>query len=90
MLARVLDAAEEAGRKRDDFTCALNVEVGFDDRQSANPDVLRGPAGWVVERLLGFTSAGFNAFNFLIVGEPRLEQMERIAAQVIPELRTAG
>ena len=87
MLNRVLDAAEAAGRRRSDLTCALNVEVRLDRQPGTDPDVISGSAEQIAEQLLGFTAAGFTAFNFMPVGPGLREQLARLAAEVIPAVR---
>jgi alkanesulfonate monooxygenase SsuD/methylene tetrahydromethanopterin reductase-like flavin-dependent oxidoreductase (luciferase family) len=75
----VARAAEAAGRSIDAITCALNVET--------DP---AGPPDALVELLLGFVGQGFTAFNLKPVGPGRDEQVERLAREVVPALRTAG
>jgi alkanesulfonate monooxygenase SsuD/methylene tetrahydromethanopterin reductase-like flavin-dependent oxidoreductase (luciferase family) len=87
MLNLVLGAAQAAGRRRTDITCALNVQVRLDDQPGADPDVISGSAEQVSEQLLGFTAAGFTAFNFMPAGPRPREQLARLAAEVIPAVR---
>jgi alkanesulfonate monooxygenase SsuD/methylene tetrahydromethanopterin reductase-like flavin-dependent oxidoreductase (luciferase family) len=91
MLARVVQAAEAAGRDRADLTYALNLQVRLADRPGEDPGVLAGPADHVVERLLQFVDAGFDAFNFIPSAgdmDCRL-QVDRLGAEIIPAVRAA-
>ncbi|MGH9094818.1 MAG: LLM class flavin-dependent oxidoreductase [Acidimicrobiales bacterium] len=90
MRAKVLAAAKAAGRRADDLTCALNVtvHVGYDG--DGGPDIVSGSADRVATRLAGFVAQGFTTFNFMPVGDSTPEQMDRIAAEVIPALRAPG
>jgi hypothetical protein len=89
MRAAVLAAAEQAGRDPASVTCALNFGVRVQPRADPDPDALRGPADAVTERILGFVSQGFTAFNFLLADDDRDEQAERLAVDVIPAVRAA-
>lgn len=90
MRARVLAAAEDAGRDPDALTCALNVEVHVGEEVDSRPDVIAGSAEQVATALAGFVAAGFSAFNFMPLGPSAPEQAERIATEVIPALRELG
>jgi alkanesulfonate monooxygenase SsuD/methylene tetrahydromethanopterin reductase-like flavin-dependent oxidoreductase (luciferase family) len=91
MRARVLDAAESAGRDPASITCALNLQARIDDRGDPHADdALRGPVDAVVERLCGFVERGFTAFNFLLGGADRDEQVARLAREVLPAVRAAA
>jgi alkanesulfonate monooxygenase SsuD/methylene tetrahydromethanopterin reductase-like flavin-dependent oxidoreductase (luciferase family) len=89
MRERVLAAAVAAGRDPGEITCAYNVGVRVDDRAAAGPDasVVVGAAGAVTERLLGFSSLGFDAFSLVPVGPGEQEQAERLGREVVPALR---
>jgi alkanesulfonate monooxygenase SsuD/methylene tetrahydromethanopterin reductase-like flavin-dependent oxidoreductase (luciferase family) len=82
MRERVLAAAVDAGRRPQDVTCALNFGVHIGDAGGAD---VAGSAGQVAERIAGFVDAGFTAFNLQPRGEP--DQLDRIAAEVIPAVR---
>jgi alkanesulfonate monooxygenase SsuD/methylene tetrahydromethanopterin reductase-like flavin-dependent oxidoreductase (luciferase family) len=90
MRAKVLAAARQAGRDPADVTCALNVEVHIGSGASAGGGLIAGSPGQVTDSLLSFAAAGFTAFNFMPVGERYREQVEQIAAHVLPVLRTAA
>jgi alkanesulfonate monooxygenase SsuD/methylene tetrahydromethanopterin reductase-like flavin-dependent oxidoreductase (luciferase family) len=87
MLTRVLDAAEAAGRRRGDVTCALNVQIRLGAQPGTDADLISGSAPQVTEQLLAFTTAGFTAFSFMPVGSRPREQLARLAAEVIPAVR---
>jgi probable F420-dependent oxidoreductase len=89
MRSAVLAAAEEAGRDPATITCALNAGARVERQADPDPDAIRGPAGAIAERILGFVSQGFTAFNFLLPEAERDEQAERLAAEVIPAVRAA-
>jgi alkanesulfonate monooxygenase SsuD/methylene tetrahydromethanopterin reductase-like flavin-dependent oxidoreductase (luciferase family) len=90
MRARVLAAAEAAGRDPEMLTCALNVEVHVGAEVDPQPDVIAGSPEQVAARLAGFVAAGFSAFNFLPLGSSVPGQIERIATEVVPALRELG
>jgi alkanesulfonate monooxygenase SsuD/methylene tetrahydromethanopterin reductase-like flavin-dependent oxidoreductase (luciferase family) len=88
MRAAVLAAAQAAGRAPDAVTCALQLEVSVGGRAGADPDIVSGSAEEIAERLRGLIAAGFTAFNFSPAGpRPAGEQVEQLAADVIPLLR---
>ena len=86
---RVLTAAAAAGRDPDELTCAYNLQVRVDERPSDSPSVVTGPADAVTEQLVGFVGLGFTALNLLPVGPDTAEQVERLAREVVPAVRTA-
>lgn len=87
MLDKVLAAAQAAGRSPDDITYALNLEVHVGDDLDPRPSLVAGPADQIVATLRGFAAMGFTAFNFTPAGESVSDQMQRIAAEVVPRLR---
>ncbi|MFG2246775.1 LLM class flavin-dependent oxidoreductase [Spirillospora sp. NPDC048823] len=87
MRERVLAAAEAAGRDPADITCAYNVGVRVGEHAGDEPGTVSGPPDAVVERLLGFAAMGFTTFNFMPTGPGPGEQAERLAQEVLPELR---
>lgn len=90
MRARVLAAAADAGRDPAEITCAYNVGVRIDARAGDDPGMVSGPPGHVVETLLGFIEMGFTTLNFMPTGPGQDEQVERLAREVLPELRKAA
>jgi probable F420-dependent oxidoreductase len=87
---RVLAAARAAGRDPDAITCAYNLGVRIDERADPEPSVVAGAPAAVTERLQAFVELGFTAMNFIPVGPGQEEQIERLAREVLPTLRTAG
>lgn len=85
MRDRIAAAAESAGRSIDDITCALNVEVRVGD---AGPGVICGPPDRVAERLRALAGMGFTVLNLKPSGPGRDEQVERLARDVIPAVRS--
>jgi alkanesulfonate monooxygenase SsuD/methylene tetrahydromethanopterin reductase-like flavin-dependent oxidoreductase (luciferase family) len=90
MRERILVAAREAGRDPDGITCVYNITVRVDERAHPEPFVVSGSPGAVIEQLLGFVRIGFTAMNFVPAGPDTAEQAERLAREVIPEVRAAA
>lgn len=90
MRERIITAAREVGREPEEITCVYNMEICLDDRPDPNRYVVSGPPQQVIERLLGFVDLGFTAMNFITVGPDPQEQRERLAREVLPEVRAAG
>ena len=89
MRDRVLAAAREAGRRPEDLTLAYNVVVRIDDRAEPDDALVSGSAAAVAERLRGFLELGFTALNLMPQGPAEDEQVERLAREVLPEIRAA-
>jgi probable F420-dependent oxidoreductase len=89
MRDRVLAAAREAGRRPEDLTLAYNVVVRIDERVEPDDLMVSGSAAAVAERLRGFLDLGFTALNLIAEGPGEDEQVERLAREVLPELRGA-
>jgi alkanesulfonate monooxygenase SsuD/methylene tetrahydromethanopterin reductase-like flavin-dependent oxidoreductase (luciferase family) len=88
MRGAVLAAAQAAGRAPGAVTCALNLEVRVGDHADGGPDVLAGSPAELAGRLRELIATGFTAFNFSPAGpRPASEQVEQLAADVIPRLR---
>jgi probable F420-dependent oxidoreductase len=90
MRERILEAARGAGREPEEITCVYNVEVRVDDRVDPDSTVVSGPPGAVAERMIGFLDLGFTAMNLMPVGQGQDEQAERLAHEVIPEVRASA
>jgi probable F420-dependent oxidoreductase len=90
MRERVLAAGREAGREPHEITCVYNLAIRVDERANARPFLVWGPAGAVAERLVGFLGIGFTALNLIPVGPGQEEQVERLAREVIPQVRAAA
>ena len=83
---RVRDAARQAGRDPDALTCAYNVGVVIDDRAAARPGPVVGSAEQVADRLAELVNLGFTSLLIWLSGD-RIEQMTRLAQEVIPSVR---
>jgi alkanesulfonate monooxygenase SsuD/methylene tetrahydromethanopterin reductase-like flavin-dependent oxidoreductase (luciferase family) len=87
MRGQVLAAARAAGRPPGDVTCALHLEVSVGGGD-AGPGIVSGSPGQIAGRLGELVEAGFTAFSFSTAGpRPAGEQVEQLAADVIPLLR---
>lgn len=84
MLARIRDAAEQAGRERDAVRAIYNVQVDIGGRSSGSDGMVAGPARDVIVQLDEFAQLGFTGFNLICAPG----QMAAIAAEVLPALRT--
>ena len=90
MMRHVHDAARQAGRDPAEITCAYNLEVRVDEQADGeDPEVVAGPPGSVAAELTDFLKMGFQAINFMPSGPDPDQQAERLAHEVIPELRAA-
>jgi alkanesulfonate monooxygenase SsuD/methylene tetrahydromethanopterin reductase-like flavin-dependent oxidoreductase (luciferase family) len=92
-------AAEKAGRDPRSIRRILNVQGVIGDEpappRSSLPvgylagEPLAGPPGWWIDTLTEFVADGFDTFVFWPVDATR-EQVELLAAEVVPGLRAAG
>jgi probable F420-dependent oxidoreductase len=87
MLARVRAAAEAAGRDPGELTYAYNVGVSVGGRGRGDR-VVAGDPDEVVERLAELVDLGFTALDLWPAGDGA-DQVERLAADVVPRLRAA-
>lgn len=87
MRERVLAGARAAGRKPEEVTCALNVDVLVAEAPQSERATVSGPPERIAEQLAPYARMGFTAFNFKLAGPDRTGQAEQIARQVIPALR---
>jgi probable F420-dependent oxidoreductase len=90
MRDRILANAREAGREAEEITFVYNLEIRVDEPAEPDPSVVSGPSGAVAERLIGFLELGFTAMNLMPIGPGQDEQAERLAREVIPEVRAAA
>lgn len=90
MRERVIAAAREAGRDESDVTCALNlaVRIGSAPESDDTDDLVTGNPGTVAEQLAELAGTGFTVFNFMVRGPNSDEQIERLAQEVLPSLRS--
>ena len=90
LLEQVRSAAEAAGRDPAEITAAYNMLVRVGDEQPGNVMTVAGSSAAIAEQLIGFTKLGFTSFNLAPTGPDRLEQIELLGREVLPELRRAG
>lgn len=95
MQARVLRAAEAAGRDPSTITCALHLQLrvedpGSGDRTEQDTGLLTGSAEAVAGRLLAFVDRGFTAFSIVPSGADKDQQTERIAREVLNAVHSAA
>jgi alkanesulfonate monooxygenase SsuD/methylene tetrahydromethanopterin reductase-like flavin-dependent oxidoreductase (luciferase family) len=87
MRDRVLTAARDAGRDPDDITCAYHIQVRIGSGEE--PGMVVGEPDQIAEELAGFVRLRFTALSLVPVGPDPLEQVERLAAEVLPAVRSA-
>ena len=88
MRRRIDAAAEAAGRRPDEIRGILNAGIRIDPDAEPQPDVVTGSAKQVVSQLRDLLGIGFTGFNFLVSGPGRTANMQRIAEEVLPVLRS--
>ena len=85
MRGKVLAARGDDGQ---DFTYALNLTIHVGGRPDpARPELVAGTAEQIAERLRRFIKTGFNAFNVITSVPGQMDQLQRIATEVLPLLR---
>lgn len=87
MRGRVRAAASAVGRDPDTIACVLNATVRLGDGSAADPSTVTGTAAEIGDRLAGYAQMGFTGFNLGVTGPAPAEQVERLAAEVVPLLR---
>ena len=90
MRERVHAAARAAGRDPGDVTCVYNLDLRVDEAATSTPATLTGPPGALAAQLAGFVRLGFTTMNLIPVGGGLDEQLERLAHEVLPEVRAAA
>jgi len=90
MRRRIDAAAEAAGRRPEDIRGILNVSIRIDPGAHPQPDLITGSAKQVVSQLRDLLGLGFTGFNFIVSGPGPTANMQRIAEDVLPVLRTTG
>lgn len=88
MRDRVLAAAREAGRDPGEITCAYHIPV-LVGAATPDPGVIGGPAELVADRLAALSGLGFEALSLVPTGPDPGEQVEILATEVIPRVRSA-
>jgi alkanesulfonate monooxygenase SsuD/methylene tetrahydromethanopterin reductase-like flavin-dependent oxidoreductase (luciferase family) len=89
MRARIDMAARATGRDPAEITAAYNIPVRVEPGMAGTEETVAGTADQVVDRLLELIRIGFHAINIMPSGPDSREQTERIAAEVLPALRSA-
>lgn len=90
MRRRIDAAAEAAGRRPDEIRGILNVSIRIDPGAQPQPDVVTGSAKQVVSQLQDLLGLGFTGFNFIVSGPGRTANMQQIAEEVLPALRSTS
>jgi alkanesulfonate monooxygenase SsuD/methylene tetrahydromethanopterin reductase-like flavin-dependent oxidoreductase (luciferase family) len=90
MRRRIDAAAEAAGRRPDQIRGILNLNIRIDPDAQPQPDAVTGSAKQVVSQLRDLRGLGFTGFNFILSGPGRTANMQQIAEEVLPALRSAG
>ena len=90
MRRRIDAAAEAAGRRPAEIRGILNVGIRIDPAAGPRQDVVTGSATQVVRQLRDLLGLGFTGFNFIVSGPDRIANVQRIAGEVLPVLRSAG
>jgi alkanesulfonate monooxygenase SsuD/methylene tetrahydromethanopterin reductase-like flavin-dependent oxidoreductase (luciferase family) len=90
MRRRIDNAAEAAGRRPEEIRGILNVSIRFDPGAQPQPDAVTGSAKQVASQLQDLLGLGFTGFNFILSGPDQLANMQQIAEDVLPILRSTG
>jgi alkanesulfonate monooxygenase SsuD/methylene tetrahydromethanopterin reductase-like flavin-dependent oxidoreductase (luciferase family) len=90
MRRRIDAAAEAAGRRPDQIRGILNVSIRVGPDAQPQPDAVTGSARQVVSQLQGLLGLGFTGFNFIVQGPGQIMNMQQIAEEVLPVLRSTG
>lgn len=88
MRDRIFAAASDAGRDPDEITLVYNIEFSVEAGSGLPAHVLTGSPQQLQEQLIGFADVGFTAMNFIPAGPHPERQLERLAQEVLPEVRT--
>ena len=88
MREQILGAAADAGRAPEAITCICNLEVRI-GTEDPDRSIVSGEPDRIVERLRELVEVGFGGMNFIVGGPDGDEQRERLASEVLPELRAA-
>jgi alkanesulfonate monooxygenase SsuD/methylene tetrahydromethanopterin reductase-like flavin-dependent oxidoreductase (luciferase family) len=88
MRERIFDAARSAGRDPEDITLAYNLNFRIQESRGSRTGAVTGSPTHVAEQLTSFIALGFSAMNFSPVGDKPERQIERLAQEVLPLLRS--
>lgn len=90
MRRRIDNAAEAAGRRPEDIRSILNVSIRIDPGAQPQPDAVTGSAKQVASQLQDLLGLDFTGFNFILSGPDPMANMQQIAEDVLPILRSTG
>ncbi len=90
MRRRIDAAAEAACRRPDQIRGILNLSIRVDPDAQPQPDAVTGSAKQVVSQLQGLLGLGFTGFSFIVQGPGQITNMQQIAEEVLPVLRSTG
>ncbi|HWG63670.1 MAG TPA: LLM class flavin-dependent oxidoreductase [Streptosporangiaceae bacterium] len=90
MRRRIDAAAEAASRRPEQIRGILNVSIRIDPDAQPQPDMVAGSARQVVSQLRQLLGLGFTGFNFIVSDPGQTANMQQIAEEVLPALRTTG
>jgi alkanesulfonate monooxygenase SsuD/methylene tetrahydromethanopterin reductase-like flavin-dependent oxidoreductase (luciferase family) len=89
MRVRILEAAHAAGRSPSEITLVYNMEFRVGDDEALPSHVVAGPPDYLVDQLASYVDLGFTAMNFIPAGPNPERQIERLAQEVLPVLRSS-
>lgn len=90
MRRRIDAAAEAAGRRPDEIRGILNMNIRIDPHAEPQPDAVTGSAEQVTSQLRNLLGLGFTGFNFILTSPGQTANMQQIAEEVLPVLRSTG
>lgn len=88
MRDRIFEAARAAGRDPEAITLVYNMNFRVDEQAAEVSDIVGGSPQKITEELRGFVELGFTAMNFSPVGPGPERQVQRLAQEVLPQLRS--
>ncbi len=88
MRDRIFEAAAAAGRSPNEITLVYNMEFHVGDDEALPSHVVAGSPDDLVEQLTFYVDLGFTAMSFIPAGPNPERQIERLAQEVLPVLRT--
>ncbi|MDQ3618873.1 MAG: LLM class flavin-dependent oxidoreductase [Actinomycetota bacterium] len=89
MRDRIFEAAHTAGRDTNEITLAYNLDFRIQETAFSEPGVVTGLPQQMAEQLLSFVALGFTAMNFSPAGDEPERQVERLAQEVLPIVRSS-
>lgn len=88
MRDRIFEAARSAGRDPDAITLVYNVDFRIDESAQTTPQHVSGSPRDLAAQLGSFVKLGFTAMNFSPIGPEPERQVERLAQEVLPIVRS--